>query len=94
VVIYDDPVKQALNRIWELFDYQCGKRLVVLMRMNMEVLREQPEFDIDEAIAYKLTRISAATVDRTLKPARKKLQIRGRSRTKHSHSVPSSRTPL
>ena len=32
--VYDEPVHQALRRIWEFFDYQCGKRLVALMRAN------------------------------------------------------------
>ena len=35
---YDEPSLKALRRIWELFDYQCGKWLVVLMRANMDVL--------------------------------------------------------
>ncbi len=90
--IYDAPVHQALRRIWELFDYQCGKRLVMLMRWNMDVLRAQPEFDIDEVTAGKLTQISAATVDRILKPERKKLEIKGRTHTKHGpllkHQIP------
>ena len=62
-VIYDKPVRRAVRQIWKFFDYLCGKRLVVLMRMNMEVLREQPEFDIDDVVAEKLTCISAATVE-------------------------------
>ena len=47
------------------------------MRTNMEVLRVQPEFDIQESTAHKLSEISAATVDRILKPQRKRLQIKG-----------------
>ena len=79
-------------KLWELFDYQCGKRLVVLMRTNMEVLKAEPEFDIDEIIAAKLCRISAATVDRLLEPERRKLELKGRSHTKHGpllkHQIP------
>ena len=39
--VYDEQVYQALRRIWEFFDYQCGKRLVALMRANMEVLQAE-----------------------------------------------------
>ena len=89
---YDERVHQALRRLWTLFDYQCGKRLVALMRANMEVLKAQPEFEIDDAVAAKLATISAATVDRLLKPERAKLQIKGRSHTKHGpllkHQIP------
>ena len=91
-LLYDKPVQRALKQIWKLFDCQCGKRLVVLMRLNMEVLKEQPEFDIDEVVAEKLCTISAATVDRILAPTRKRQQIRGRSGTKPGsllkHQIP------
>lgn len=90
--IYDEHVQQALRRLWELFDYQCGKRLVPLMRTNMEVLKAEPELQIDHTIAAKLCRISAATVDRLLGPARRELEIKGRSHTKHGpllkHQIP------
>ena len=90
--VYDEPVHQALRRIWEFFDYQCGKRLVALMRANMEVLQAEPEFAIEKSVAAKLIRISAPTVDRLLKPDRRRLQIRGRSRTRHGpllkHQIP------
>ncbi len=90
--VYDQKTLAALQQIWELFDYQCGKRLIVLMRTNMEVLQVQPEFDIDERVASQLCRISAATVDRLLKSERKRLQIKGRSHTKPGsllkHQIP------
>jgi len=89
---YDEPVQRALRELWELFDYQCGKRLIVLMRTNMEVLKAQPELDIEETVAAKLCEISAATVDRLLKRERRKLEIKGRSHTKHGpllkHQIP------
>ena len=90
--VYDEQVYRALRQLWELFDYQCGKRLVVLLRTNMEVLKAQPEFDIEDPIAAKLCSISAATVDRLLKPERRKLQLKGRSHTRHGpllkHQIP------
>lgn len=90
--VYDEQVQRALRALWELFDYQCGKRLVVLMRINMEILKAEPEFDIDEPIAEKLCSISAATVDRLLKPERRKLELKGRSHTRHGpllkHQIP------
>lgn len=90
--VYDEEVQRALRQLWELFDYQCGKRLVVLLRTNMAVLKAQPEFAIEEAVAAKLCSISAATVDRLLKPQRRKLQLKGRSHTRHGpllkHQIP------
>ena len=90
--VYDERVHHALRKLWQFFDYQCGKRLVVLMRTNMAVLEAEPEFALDPAIAAKLSRISAATVDRLLRPDRRKLAIKGRTHTRHGplvkHQIP------
>ena len=34
---YDEPVREALRKIWQTFDYMCGKRLAVLIRMNIDI---------------------------------------------------------
>ena len=90
--VYDERVHGVLRKLWELFDYQCGKRLVVLIRTNIEILKAESEFDIDEAIAEKLCSIRAATVDRLLKSDRRKLEIKGRSHTRQGpllkHQIP------
>ncbi|TVQ37280.1 MAG: transposase [Spirochaetaceae bacterium] len=90
--VYDEALQDSLRKLWELFDYQCGKRLVVLIRANMEVLKAEPEFEIDEEIAVKLCSISASTVDRLLKSERRKLELKGRSHTRHGpllkHQIP------
>jgi hypothetical protein len=90
--VYGEQVRDSLRILWEFFDYQCGKRLVVLIRANMEVLKVEPEFGLDEATTGKLCRISASTVDRLLKPERKKLELKGRSHTRHGpllkHQIP------
>lgn len=80
--IYDDSVREAVRKIWELFDYMCGKRLAVLIRMNIDVLHSDTEFEIDENIRDKLIKISPATIDRMMAPERKKLNFKGISHTK------------
>jgi len=80
--IYGEAVHRALEKIWTLFDYMCGKRLAVLIRMNLALLASQPELDIDEAVKTALLRISPATIDRLLAPQRKRLTLKGRSQTK------------
>jgi hypothetical protein len=64
----------------------------VLIRMNIEVLLHQPELKIDETIKGQLISISPATIDRMLRPERKKYKIKGRSHTKHGpllkHQIP------
>jgi hypothetical protein len=90
--IYDEPVRAAVRKIWELFDYMCGKRLAVLIRLNGDLLAREPELGIDATVLDKLARISPATIDRILTPARKKLTIKGRSHTRAGtllkHQIP------
>jgi len=81
-VIYDEPVQKAIRRLWEFFDYMCGKRLAVLIRMNLTLLLQDPELSIDTSVKDKLLTISPATIDRILKPERKKLTLKSRSKTK------------
>lgn len=90
--IYGVDVQEAVKQLWKFFDYMCGKRLVVLIRMNIEILMYQPEFDISETVKQQLISISAATVDRMLVNERNKHTIKSRSRTRPStllkHQIP------
>ncbi len=90
--IYGEPVRKAVRMIWQLFDYMCGKRLAILIRLHIASLALQPELGIDEEVAKKLMQISPATIDRVLSPERKKLTIRGRSHTRPGtllkHQIP------
>ena len=61
--IYGEAVRKALEKISELFDYMCGKRLAVLIRINITLLSYQSELGIDEAVQAALVRISPATID-------------------------------
>lgn len=90
--IYGHEVKEALKKVWQTFDYMCGKRLVVLLRMNMDLLCEDQDFEMSEEVTEKLKRISASTIDRLLAGERKKLQLKGRSTTRAGtllkHQIP------
>ena len=90
--IYDDSVREAVRKIWELFDYMCGKRLAVLIRMNIDILSNDTELEIDEIIRDKLIKISPSTIDRMMAPERKKLNFKGISHTKAGtllkHQIP------
>jgi len=63
---YGPEVVSVLVKVWELFDYPCGQRLVPAMRAELERLRKSKEVQCSEEIAGKLVRISAKTVDRLL----------------------------
>lgn len=79
---YDKAVVVALEKLWKHFGHLCGKRLVVVIRMSLPYLREHREFSISTESAKALGDISAATVDRLLAPARKRLFLKGIRHTK------------
>lgn len=89
---YDERVKAALIKIWRMMDYICGKRLQPALPELLTVLERHNELRCDRRTREKLLRISAATIDRLLRPERRKYELRGRSRTKPGtllkHQIP------
>lgn len=89
---YDEQVKAALIKIWKVMDYICGKRLQPALAEMVVVLERHNELRCDRPTREKLLRISAATIDRLLRPERRKYELRGRARTKPGtllkHQIP------
>jgi hypothetical protein len=79
---YDEKVQTALVRLWRIMDYICGKRLQPSLAELITVLERHNEFRCDRETRAKLLRISAASIDRLLKPERRKYELRGRAGTK------------
>src|SRR5260370_26147481 len=90
--IYDEPVLTALIKIWKMMDYICGKRLQPALREMVTVLERHNELSCDRETRVKLLKISAATIDRRLRPERRKYELRSRSRTRPGtllkHQIP------
>jgi len=79
---YDEQVRRALEKLWKRFGYLCGKRLVVVIRTSLPQLTAHPELRISAVVQLKLAHISAATADRLLSAARKRLFLKGIQHTK------------
>jgi hypothetical protein len=90
--VYDDEVVKTLVKLWELLNYLCGKRLVAIMPELIDKLEQFGELRLAAVTKQKLLRISASSVDRLLKPERRKHQLRPRSHTKPGtllkHQIP------
>lgn len=90
--VYDDEVVKTLVKLWELLNYLCGKRLVAIMPELIDKLEQFGELRLAAVTREKLLRISAASVDRLLKPERRKHQLRPRAHTKPGtllkHQIP------
>ena len=79
---YDDKVLVALRKVWAIFDWICGKRLVAAIPEVIPILEQAREIRLDKQTREKLLKISASSIDKLLATDRKKLQIKGRSHTK------------
>jgi len=90
---YGADVVTALVKVWEIFDYPCGQRLVPVLRVEVERLRSKRELRCSAAVAEKLGRISAKTVDRLLARERRVRQLR-RNRTPAIHPLLYQRIPV
>ena len=55
---YGPEVVSILVKVWEMFDYPCGQRLVPAMRTELGRLRKSKDVSCSDEIAGKLGRIS------------------------------------
>jgi hypothetical protein len=64
---YDNLVKAALVKCWQIFDRPCGQRLVTSLRTETDRLRKLGELICSDEVASKLKQISFRTIDEKLK---------------------------
>ncbi len=77
--IYDEAVRQALALLWEAADRICGKRLKALLPVLIESMERHGHLRLDPVVRSALLDVSAATIDRLLRPVRE-ASGRGRRR--------------
>jgi len=77
---YSEDFVTVLRKIWAFFSYRCGKILAPFIREHLGFL-ENP-FRITEKDRELLLSVSPSTIDRVLKPDKKKLALKGKSGTK------------
>lgn len=69
---YGPEVIDALVRVWEASDRLCSKRLKPFMGEMVHAMRVHGELQIDGQVAESLCQISPATIDRLLRPWRRR----------------------
>src|SRR6266478_2908319 len=75
--IYDEAVRQALALLWEAADRICAKRLKALLPILIESMERHGHLRLDPVVRSGLLDVSAATIDRLLRPVR---EASGRTR--------------
>jgi len=80
--IYGPEIIEALEVCWGLMRCPAGKRLAPMLNTLVPMLVADGDLDLDDGDAELLMGMSAATIDRALKPVRDASGLRGRSHTK------------
>jgi hypothetical protein len=68
--IYGEAVREALALLWEAADRICGKRLKALLPVLIESMERHGHLRLDPVVRRAVLDISAATIDRLLRPVR------------------------
>ena len=79
---YDKETVDALEKLWKILDFACGKRLKEAIPGMIEALERHNEIIFKQTIKEKLLKMSPATIDRLLKPVKTGLAFKGKSTTK------------
>jgi len=79
---YQGEVVTALTRVWEICGRICSKRLQPYLPEIVAVLERQQELVLPTTVKAQLLKMSRATIDRCLKPARFEQKRYGLSTTK------------
>ena len=87
---YGQEVVDALRKVWEASDRLCSKRLKPFLGELVRVMRQQGELAINAKVEAELSQMSAATIDRMLRPWRRMGGRRGFSTTKPGSLLKSS----
>ena len=94
---FSDDAVRVLAKVWAASGGQCGKYLAASMRIQLDGLERHGEL-VDEqdryspAVRQELLAMSAATIDRYLRPVKAADQITGKTTTKPSPLLRSSIT--
>ena len=68
---YSQEVVDALRKVWEASDRLCSKRLKPFLGELARVMRQHGELAINAEVEAELCQMSAATIDRMLRPWRR-----------------------
>jgi len=79
--IYNQAVVQALTLLWEAADRICGKRLHAILPTLVDAMERHGHLSLDAEVRSGLLQMSAASMDRLLKPAREA----GQQKRRRSH---------
>lgn len=69
---YGLPAVQALRKVWEASDRLCSKRLAPFIPELVAALERHGELTLDPGVRELVVKVSASTIDRLLRPFRRR----------------------
>ncbi len=81
---YDGNAIVALKKIWKIFDYPCGQRLVTLLKTETDRLIEFGELKCSGEVVEKLKKMTAKTIDRKLEKTKKEEHLKSKYARKNN----------
>jgi hypothetical protein len=75
--LYGAEVQRVVINVWRRLGYLCGKRLAPVLRRCLPSIRRDRFLHPSDRTCEALRHISAASLDRLLKSARRKLRLKG-----------------
>jgi hypothetical protein len=64
---YDGETVKMLLRLWQDFNWQCGKLFAPFLRQNLDIIRARGKYKMTDDAAAKLKQISPRHIDRLLR---------------------------
>ncbi|MFO1066663.1 MAG: ISNCY family transposase [Pirellulales bacterium] len=86
--VYDGAVKEVLATLWESSDRLCGKRLKAILPELLKSMEGHGHMSLDESVKSRVLSVSAATIDRILRPIRE--HATGKKHVRRTKKVRSS----
>ena len=83
--IYQDAVRDVVVTLWESSDRLCGKRLKIVLPDLLKSMEGHGHLNLDSTVKSLVLRVSAATIDRLLRPFRE--HATGRKSTRPNRKV-------
>lgn len=84
---YNNQVVEPLILLWEASDRICSKRLKPMIPILLDAMERYGHLSVEPIIKSKLLKISAATIDRLLKPSRIKVDNTSRRRRVSGNAI-------
>lgn len=75
-------ILRLLKKLWAVSNYSCGTRLVPMIPVYLDSLERHEKWRISRREKKLLCQISPSTVDRLLAHDRRRINLKGRSKTK------------